>query len=106
MVADVGALRHSVAHPAIRETELASSRLVSVGHPDVFDDAAQFELAALSARELGLSVVPLARNSLRREFRHQRRAFRARQRLRATPGKMITEAARRLTVPLLSTFNP
>jgi DNA-binding transcriptional LysR family regulator len=45
-------LYHSVTHPAIRETELASSRLVCVGHPDVLDDAEAIELAALAGREI------------------------------------------------------
>ncbi|HVE10275.1 MAG TPA: LysR family transcriptional regulator [Paraburkholderia sp.] len=52
MEADVGVLYHSIAHPAIRETELASSRLVCVGHPDVLDDAGTVELAALDGREI------------------------------------------------------
>jgi DNA-binding transcriptional LysR family regulator len=52
MDADVGVLYHSIAHPAIRETELASSRLVCVGHPDVLDDDAQIELAAFDGREI------------------------------------------------------
>jgi DNA-binding transcriptional LysR family regulator len=52
MEADVGVLYHSIAHPAIRETELASSRLVCVGHPDVLDDAGAVELAALDGREI------------------------------------------------------
>jgi DNA-binding transcriptional LysR family regulator len=52
MDADVGVLYHSVAHPAIREIELASSRLVCVGHPDVLDDAAPIELAAFDGREI------------------------------------------------------
>jgi len=52
MEADVGVLYHSIAHPTIRETELASSRLVCVGHPDVLDDAGTVELAALDGREI------------------------------------------------------
>jgi DNA-binding transcriptional LysR family regulator len=50
--ADVGVLYHSVTHPAIRETELASSRLVCVGHPDVLDEAETIELGALDGREI------------------------------------------------------
>ncbi|SAL84818.1 LysR family transcriptional regulator [Caballeronia arvi] len=52
MDADVGVLYHSVAHPAIRETELASSRLVCVGHPGVLDDADEIGLAAFDGREI------------------------------------------------------
>ncbi|MFM0053897.1 LysR substrate-binding domain-containing protein [Caballeronia grimmiae] len=37
---------------AIREIELASSRLVCVGHPDVLDDAASIDLAAFDGREI------------------------------------------------------
>lgn len=51
MEADVGVLYHSVAHPAIRETELALSRLVCVGHPEALAAAAQIELAAFNGRE-------------------------------------------------------
>jgi DNA-binding transcriptional LysR family regulator len=52
MEADVGVLYHSVSHPAIRETELASSRLVCVGHPDVLSHAEAIELVALDGHEI------------------------------------------------------
>ncbi|MFK4445450.1 DNA-binding transcriptional LysR family regulator [Caballeronia udeis] len=52
MEADVGILYHSVSHPAIREIELASSRLVCVGHPSMLPDTPSIELGALEGREI------------------------------------------------------
>jgi DNA-binding transcriptional LysR family regulator len=52
MEADIGVLYHSVSHPAIKEIELASSRLVCVGHPDVLDKAPFMEISALEGREI------------------------------------------------------
>ena len=52
MEADIGVLYHSVSHPAIKETELASSRLVCVGHPDVLDKTPFMEISALEGREI------------------------------------------------------
>ncbi len=52
MEADIGVLYHSVSHPAIKETELASSRLVCVGHPDVLEKAPFMEISALEGREI------------------------------------------------------
>jgi len=52
MEADVGILYHSVSHPAIREIELAASRLVCVGHPSMLPDAPSIELNALEGREI------------------------------------------------------
>ncbi|HMC47614.1 MAG TPA: LysR substrate-binding domain-containing protein [Caballeronia sp.] len=52
MEADVGILYHSVSHPAIKEIELAVSRLVCVGHPSMLPDAPSIELNALEGREI------------------------------------------------------
>ena len=52
MEADVGILYHSVSHPAIKEIELAVSRLVCVGHPSMLPDAPSIELNALEGHEL------------------------------------------------------
>ena len=52
MEADIGVLYHSVSHPAIKEIELASSRLVCVGHPDILDSAPFMEISALEGREI------------------------------------------------------
>jgi DNA-binding transcriptional LysR family regulator len=52
MEADIGVLYHSVSHPAIKEIELTSSRLVCVGHPDVLDKAPFMEISALEGREI------------------------------------------------------
>jgi DNA-binding transcriptional LysR family regulator len=52
MEADIGVLYHSVSHPAIKEIELASSRLVCVGHPDVLDRAPFIDIGALEGREI------------------------------------------------------
>ena len=52
MEADVGILYHSVSHPAIKEIELAASRLVCVGHPSMLPDAPSIELNALEGREI------------------------------------------------------
>jgi DNA-binding transcriptional LysR family regulator len=52
MEADIGVLYHSVSHPAIKEIELASSRLVCVGHPDVLDEAPFMEISELEGREI------------------------------------------------------
>lgn len=52
MEADVGVLYHSIAHPAIKEIELASSRLVCVGHPSVLDAAPCIALDALAGRAI------------------------------------------------------
>jgi DNA-binding transcriptional LysR family regulator len=52
MEADVGILYHSVSHPAIKEIELAVSRLVCVGHPSMLPDAPSMELNALEGREI------------------------------------------------------
>jgi DNA-binding transcriptional LysR family regulator len=52
MEADIGVLYHSVSHPAIKETELAASRLVCVGHPDVLEKAPFMEISALEGREI------------------------------------------------------
>jgi DNA-binding transcriptional LysR family regulator len=52
MEADVGILYHSVSHPAIKEIELAASRLVCIGHPSVLQDAQSIELNALEGREI------------------------------------------------------
>jgi DNA-binding transcriptional LysR family regulator len=52
MEADVGILYHSVSHPAIKEIELAVSRLVCVGHPSTLPDAPSIELNALEGREI------------------------------------------------------
>ncbi|KAE8759408.1 LysR family transcriptional regulator [Paraburkholderia madseniana] len=52
MEADIGLLYHSVSHPAIKEIELASSRLVCVGHPDVLKKAPFMEISALEGREI------------------------------------------------------
>ncbi|MGI4860147.1 MAG: LysR family transcriptional regulator [Janthinobacterium lividum] len=52
MEADVGILYHSIAHPAIREIELATSRLVCVGHPDVLEAAESMPLHALDGCEI------------------------------------------------------
>ena len=52
MEADIGVLYHSVSHPAIKEIELASSRLVCVGHPDILDSAPFMETSALEGREI------------------------------------------------------
>ena len=52
MEADVGVLYHSVSHPAIKEIELATSRLVCVGHPDVLDNAPFIDLSSLEGREI------------------------------------------------------
>jgi len=52
MEADVGILYHSVSHPAIKEIELAVSRLVCVGHPSMLPDAPSIELNVLEGREI------------------------------------------------------
>lgn len=52
MEADVGILYHSVSHPAIKEIELAASRLVCVGHPSMLPDAPSIELGELEGREI------------------------------------------------------
>jgi len=52
MEADVGVLYHSISHPAIREIELAPSRLVCVGHPDVLENAPSVDVASLQGREI------------------------------------------------------
>lgn len=52
MEADVGVLYHSISHPAIKETELGSSRLVCVGHPDVLDNAPSINVSLLQGREI------------------------------------------------------
>ena len=52
MEADVGILYHSVSHPAIKEIELAASRLVCVGHPSMLPDAPSIELNALEGCEI------------------------------------------------------
>jgi DNA-binding transcriptional LysR family regulator len=52
MEADVGILYHSVSHPAIKEIELAASRLVCVGHPSMLPDTPSIELDALEGREI------------------------------------------------------
>ncbi|MFM0156465.1 LysR substrate-binding domain-containing protein [Paraburkholderia sediminicola] len=52
MEADIGVLYHSVSHPAVKEIELASSRLVCVGHPDVLDEAPFMEISELEGREI------------------------------------------------------
>jgi len=52
MEADVGILYHSVSHPAIKEIELAASRLVCVGHPSMLPDAPSIELNVLEGREI------------------------------------------------------
>jgi DNA-binding transcriptional LysR family regulator len=52
MEADVGILYHSVSHPAIKEIELAASRLVCVGHPSMLPDVSFIELNALEGREI------------------------------------------------------
>ncbi|OTP79360.1 putative transcription regulator protein [Caballeronia sordidicola] len=52
MEADVGVLYHSVSHPAIKEIELATSRLVCVGHPDVLDNAPFIDVSSLEGREI------------------------------------------------------
>lgn len=52
MEADVGILYHSVSHPAIKEIELAASRLVCIGHPSVLQDAQSIELNELEGREI------------------------------------------------------
>jgi DNA-binding transcriptional LysR family regulator len=52
MEADVGILYHSVSHPAIKEIELAVSRLVCVGHPSTLPDAPSIELNALEGCEI------------------------------------------------------
>ena len=52
MEADVGILYHSVSHPAIKEIELAASRLVCVGHPSMLPDTPSIELNALEGCEI------------------------------------------------------
>jgi DNA-binding transcriptional LysR family regulator len=52
MEADVGILYHSVSHPAIKEIELAASRLVCVGHPSMLPDTPSIELDALEGLEI------------------------------------------------------
>lgn len=52
MEADIGILYHSVSHPAIKEIELAASRLVCVGHPSMLPDTASIELNALEGCEI------------------------------------------------------
>ncbi|SAL29816.1 LysR family transcriptional regulator [Caballeronia udeis] len=52
MEADVGILYHSVSHPAIKEIELAASRLVCVGHPSMLPDTPSIELGVLEGREI------------------------------------------------------
>lgn len=50
--ADIGILYHSISHPAIKETELAISRLVCVGHPSVLPSLPEISLDFFEGREI------------------------------------------------------